>query len=50
MNKFLEVAKTLSATHIYAIFQAFIYSRNKLNFECSLTSLEKATQRALRVN
>lgn len=50
MNKFLEVAKALSAMHIYTIFQAFTYSKNKLNFECSLTSLEKATHRALRVN
>lgn len=49
MNKFLEVGNTLPM-YIYTILQALIYSKNKLNFVCSLTSLEKNIHRALRVN
>lgn len=47
MNKFLEVTKAFSSMHIYIILPAFTYSKNKLNSRYSLTSLEKATHRAL---
>lgn len=33
MNKFLQVANTLSSMYIYTILQALTYSKSKLNFE-----------------